>query len=288
MRPSPKEEAQSRPAGKGRERKQRADPYVTNADGTLSVGDVVLFPEGGLYHAASSTLIVGDLHAGFEASARSRGASLPDGDLLLDRVRRNVERAVALASNTGKKEDVLVTNQCGSRVLNIVINGDAKHDYGVRLPTGAALQELHQFLLPQAQMTYVRGNHDAGIDRLIPGARVATDGTVGKYRVFHGHEVPHDYVPGSPAILSHEHPSCAFRTSVGAWIRASVFLRIGEIWVLPALSPFTQGVNFAARTRFFGPALAGQKPAHAEVFALAGTSVLPFGRLSDLQRKRFV
>lgn len=238
----------------------------------LAVDGVVLLPQGALWLPAEGTLVVADLHVGYEEAARARGDALPPGPARGELVARAVQAVSGLS----------VTSPRSTRVQRIVVNGDVKHARAPLLAQGTAVRALDAQLRELAEVVYVRGNHDAGLEAILPHAAVVDRLQVGPWLVAHGHEP----IGAGPAIVGHEHPTIVLRDPVGARVKARAFLRLADTWVLPALSPWASGVPVLARG-FAGPRLAARDPRDADAYVLGEAEVLPFGRLRALARAGF-
>lgn len=235
----------------------------------LAVDDVVLLPQGALLVPEAGALVVADLHVGYEDAARAAGAGLPRGPSPAEAI----EAAFRMVSDSS------VTDRGQERIRKIIVNGDAKHAHAPLLAQARALRALHARLSALAPVVYVRGNHDAGLERILPDADVCEEARAGRYRIVHGHA-------GSARgarILGHEHPAVVLRDAVGARMKLRAFLRAGNAWVLPALSPWASGVDVLA-SGFSGPSLRARDPRDARAYVLADGDVLDFGPLAAAAR----
>lgn len=235
----------------------------------LAVDDVVLFPQGALLVPEAGALVVADLHVGYEDAARAAGAGLPRGP----------SPAEAIEAAFRSVSDQSMTNSKQERITQIIVNGDAKHANAPVLAQARALRALHARLAALAPVVYVRGNHDPGLERILPDADVRDEARAGRYRIVHGHAGK----ARGARILGHEHPAVILRDLVGARMKARAFLRVGGAWVLPALSPWASGVDVLT-SGFSGPSLRGVNPQDAHAFVLADGEVLDFGPLAAAAR----
>lgn len=189
------------------------------------------FPYGVL---AEDTLVVADLHLGYEDSLRERGIELPYEQYPW--IRREILRYV--------------------REMNpeaVILNGDVKHEFG-----GALSQEWREVLdlirtlrEEGVRLEVVRGNHD---NYLIPILRregieirdpyFISDGIM----YFHGHKDLLSLPEGVELIvMGHEHPAISLRDDLGGGYKFKAFLEgdyMGvRVLVLPALSPLAPGTD---------------------------------------------
>ncbi|WP_297089841.1 metallophosphoesterase [Thermococcus sp.] len=206
------------------------------------------------------TLVVADLHLGYEVSMAREGFYLP-------RVFREV--VVKLKSLIEREKP---------RVF--VVDGDLKHSF---VPEWREREELKAFveeILPLVnELVLVRGNHDVGTLWLRElGVEVVDELEVGKWKLVHGHRL----VDGERFIIGHEHPSIRLRDEVGALVKVPAFLMDERLIVLPAFSPWAYG-NDVLR-EIVSPFLREYDLSDARVLVPLEDELLDFGRLGDLSR----
>ena len=162
------------------------------------------------------TLVIADLHIGWEMALQKKGIHVPSQTPKL------VQKLTALLS-TYKPDE-------------LVILGDVKYtvvttDMGEWLDIPDFFNELRNHI---QDISVIRGNHDANIEPLLPEnikLLAATGTTVGDVGLFHGHKWP------SPALLKcrtlimgHLHPVVVFRDPAG-------FRITRQIWVKTPCNP---------------------------------------------------
>lgn len=206
------------------------------------------------------TLVVADLHLGYEVSMAREGFYLP-------RVFRQV--VVKLKSLIEREKP---------RVF--VVDGDLKHSF---VPEWREREELKAFveeILPLVnELVLVRGNHDVGTLWLRElGVEVVDELEVGKWKLVHGHRL----VDGERFVIGHEHPSIRLRDEVGALVKVPAFLMDERLIVLPAFSPWAYG-NDVLR-EIVSPFLREYDLSDARVLVPLEDELLDFGRLGDLSR----
>ncbi|MDK2372240.1 MAG: metallophosphoesterase [Candidatus Korarchaeota archaeon] len=197
----------------------------------LLANSIEVFPYGAM---VNSTLVVADLHLGYEDALREKGVELPyeqypwiKGEILRYISERDPE--------------------------TVVLNGDIKHEFG-----GALSQEWREVLdlirslrEEGVRIEVVRGNHD---NYLIPillreGIEIRDPYLIlGNIMYFHGHKELLAIPEGVDLIvMGHEHPAISLRDDLGGGHKLKVFLRgnyMGaEVLVLPALSPLAPGTD---------------------------------------------
>lgn len=143
-----------------------------------------------------STLIIGDLHIGYEIELKKLGINVA----YLDKI----------------KEDIIFCkNKTNSE--NIVLLGDTKHSIGI--PKNKTelnnLLNFFDFLLKNFQKVYVvKGNHDGLLEEILDidikkGLKIFSSRgfSIKKYGFFHGNAFPLESVIKSKTIFcSHVHP----------------------------------------------------------------------------------
>jgi DNA ligase-associated metallophosphoesterase len=180
---------------------------------------VSLLPEGAVFLAGNSTLIVADIHLGKSAAFRAKGLPVPEGDSV-----RDLARLSALVKK--------------SQACHLVIAGDLFH-----APTGmtpeleAALAGFMSGL--RIPITLVVGNHDVKIQQL----------PAGLLSVPHLDLEPHLRVIHDPAhvsgdrlhIAGHWHPIVKIPDGKRTSLRLQCFLFRNHTLVIPAFGSFTGG-----------------------------------------------
>ncbi|MEW5937615.1 MAG: metallophosphoesterase [Candidatus Thermoplasmatota archaeon] len=196
-------------------------------------GDAALLLKG------TGALAVADMHIGVEHEIGGMGVTLPS------QTEAMVERLKALARE--------------AKVRRIVVVGDLKHNLPrssrqERLEVPRLLAHLHSHF---ADIHLARGNHDGGIEPLLPGyVRVhpATGLRLGRYGICHGHSWPSEEVMGAETlVIAHSHPVVMLRDRLGRSWSERCWLRTtfrggerypgtgGEAIVLPAYNPYCRG-----------------------------------------------
>ena len=224
--------------------------------------------ERALLEDKTKTLIIGDLHLGFELTLLDKGIHIPSQDRTL------LSMLNALIAKTGARR--------------LVINGDIidplfrKWRMRYRLQDfikGMAVKDVH----------LIKGNHDGRIEDIVPkGARLHQSGGArfGEYGVAHGHRVPSKRATAAKIlIISHSHLVVSLRDRLGITFREPCWLRFKddrrEVMVIPPFNPFMGGhpVNSPSRREsvVFSKGLADID--RSDVYLLDGTHL---GTVSDI------
>jgi putative SbcD/Mre11-related phosphoesterase len=237
-------------------------------------------PQRFLWHSASGTAILSDVHLGIEAVMAAQGMSLPPMGM------------PALRAAWRAMVDRLWASTVGRRV---VIAGDF---FDAPAPDQAAIPLARGLLseLPSATaVTFVRGNHDpspAALAEIFEGMNVDVQEfcEVGGYRVLHGHS---SFASASSGfIVGHQHPSVVLRARVQS--AKMICYAVCTVWsgkervpmvLLPAFSRASLGSNLLTERHWI---LDLPRPANRDI-RIAGIvergeegQVLDFGTLADL------
>lgn len=179
---------------------------------------LTLHPEGSVFLAATSTLVVADIHLGKSAVFRARGLPIPEGD-----TERDFQRLVTMVRN--------------HQARHLVIAGDLFHAQSgmtARLKT-ALTAFLKQLEIP---VTLIVGNHDARIPNLPAGLTCHPHLVIENCRIVHDPAHTH----GEHLHISgHWHPVVKIPDSKRTWLRLPCFLFRENTLVLPAFGSFTGG-----------------------------------------------
>jgi metallophosphoesterase superfamily enzyme len=226
-----------------------AAPEWPLADGVLALA------AGFALLARSRVLLVADAHFGYE-DVMGGGSALP----LWSTVEMAASIAIAAQRNA---------------VQEIVFLGDVIH--GVHMSDGARalVADALAGLREVAALTFVAGNHEGrsrGAAILGPTVeRCERDG----WLLVHGDRPG---MPGVRTIIGHLHPSL----HLGGGASAPAFLGSERIVVVPALTPYSQGLDVLSDDCI--AALAPYDVRRSDLHVVAATSerVYPFGALSAL------
>jgi hypothetical protein len=233
------------------------------------------------------TLVIADLHLGLEHELAAGGITVPS------QARTALKRLTDLAKLT--------------RASALVILGDIKHNV-----PGASWQELREIpellgqLAKKLKVTVIKGNHDAGLERLAPPEvkiHSAAGLRIRSLALVHGHAWPAaDLLSCETLIMAHAHPaiefwSGRFRALEPVWLRCSIDRKkllekygkqsaLKEAIIMPAFGKLIGGTAFnTADFKPIGPLLrkAAVKWQSARIYLLDGTYL---GSLRNCKSKR--
>ncbi|WP_048150057.1 metallophosphoesterase [Palaeococcus ferrophilus] len=204
------------------------------------------------------TLVIADLHVGFEESMVREGHYVPR---LLD------ELISSLQGLLGREKP-----------KRLIIDGDLKHSF---VPFRREMRELRAFFEGISglvdEIILVRGNHDVGVSWIRGlGVEVVDSLEMGGWKLVHGHKLEE----GERFIIGHEHPAIRLRDEVGATIKVPAFLAGEELIVLPAFSPWAYG-NDVTR-EIVSPFLRKFDTSKLRVLVPLEGEILDFGELGSL------
>jgi len=177
--------------------------------------------DGAAWLPASATLVVADVHVGYELAAQRRGGYLPP-------VQRGAVVGARLAAIAREFS-----------VHRLVIAGDLRHStHDVDDFERAELGAFAAALPPDVILDVVVGNHDRGgsiVGRGVPGPMRLDDVDI-------CHEPP-TVRPGRWTVCGHLHPRVTVRDETGAAARYRCALVGESVVVLPAFSEWAGGIS---------------------------------------------
>jgi putative SbcD/Mre11-related phosphoesterase len=177
------------------------------------MGKGMRFVTGERALAIGRTLVIADLHMGVENRYRKKGVSLPSqSEKLMERIKGLAKRV---------------------RARRIVILGDIKDEVpGTSFQEEREIPAFFRRLLDILGVEVVPGNHDGGIERLLPPGVVLHPSTgfmLGKAWLCHGHAWPSpEFLKAEHLVIGHHHSGIGFRDKLGyrwtepVWIRAEL------------------------------------------------------------------
>lgn len=208
--------------------------------------DWIFTPEKAALHVSSRTVVISDVHLGYQQVRRARGESVP---------------LISVEEHLSPLLPVIASYS----VSKMVIAGDLFEQKA----NPKLIEELQDWLADTRLelLGIVPGNHDRGIELCEPKLPLFPDGIeLGNWRIVHGHKP----LPRQPVLQGHFHPSF----QLGVNIKAPCYLVSGKRIVLPAFSPDAAGVNVLAEPRW----------RRFRCLVCAGEKILDFGELSRMQK----
>ncbi|MDH7594281.1 MAG: metallophosphoesterase [Methanomicrobiales archaeon] len=207
----------------------------------------ILVPFPAVYIPSLDTIVMADLHLGYEGIMAEQGVFLPKIQFRLEVEMLERIREICPAGR-------------------ILLNGDVKHEFS---ETGyhefLEVRDLFSLLVRSfEEVLVVKGNHDNYLIRttkrfgITPRERI----TLGNFHFCHGHRPVDVRMEAHEClIIAHEHPSILLTDEVGGREKLPCLL-YGEfsgrrIIVLPAFSPLAEGsqVNIVPPEELLSPVL---------------------------------
>ena len=215
---------------------------------------IVALPHGLLWLDATATLVGADAHLGYEEAI---GCALP------------------LWSSERTKE-ILVRVVRATRARELVLLGDVVHAPTMSEGAANAIAGVLAALREHVELVVVAGNHEGrGRGRTLLGETV-------EYAERSGWVLAHGDKPVQGKlrlIAGHLHPSLP----LGGRQSAPAFLSCQNLVVVPALTPYSRGLNVLSDECANAIRRLGADPAHAGVVACTATQVYDFGPLATLR-----
>lgn len=231
----------------------------------MEISEGMIAIDTALYWQSQKTLIINDLHIGYEEALHRKGFLVPKFQV----------------------EQIIVHLQKILRKVHpetIIINGDLKHEFGkVLRQEWQGVLKLIDFLKKNCKkIIVIRGNHDPILQPVVEKRGVVV---VAEYQqedtlVVHGDVLVE--TNAKRIIIGHEHPAVTVREG-SKWEKYKCFLRgkwqRKELLVLPSFNPLLEGTDIL-KERLLSPFLKDIKT--FSVFIVSEHEILPFGNVSDV------
>lgn len=227
-----------------------------------------------LFLTKSKTLIIPDVHIGYEEALNKQGILIPRtqfNDIMI-----NIEKIIKEA----------ITKFKG--INKIIILGDLKHEFG-RISETEWRQTLRflDFLAKFCdKIILIKGNHDTILG---PIARKRNLEIVDNYSVddtflVHGDKIPSEIpTPAKTIIIGHEHSAISLkqgpRVEKYKCFLKGKFRKYGLI-VMPSFNPLIEGTDIL-KEELLSPLLKQTEVNNLEVFVV-GDKVYNFGRIKEI------
>ncbi len=215
----------------------------------------------------NDTVIVADIHLGFESVLNEYGVSLPRFEL----------------HEVMEKFTKLLTDY---PIKRIILNGDFKHDFSKNSDSewNEITQFLNRILTSIDEIILVKGNHDNFLSTIAyrMGVTVVDYYDIGNITVFHGDRSTER---DERIIIGHEHPSITFRDRIGAMYTMPIYLffRSSEILVLPAFSAWTYGSDVLTYP-LTSPVIRNKNIDEAEVYGIYENGIVDLTTIKNIKK----
>lgn len=220
-----------------------------------------------LFLREERTLVISDLHLGFEGALAEQGVSIPrfQRKVILERLGRMLDRV---------------------RAERVVVAGDFKHEFSRNLvDEWVEVKQVLRFLKERVTPVLVRGNHDNYLATILGdlGMDLLDRADVAGHTIVHGHE---EVSTLHPIVMGHEHPAVKLKDELGATVSVPAFLASERLIVLPAFSPLALGVDVSSFP-YLSPILNRSDIGDARVIGVdEREGLLDFGRVQGLREIR--
>jgi len=224
-----------------------------------------------LFVKKHKTLIIADVHLGFEEALNKQGVFVPRFQFreIISRLKPILEKA---------------------KPYTIIINGDLKHEFG-SISEQEWLETLGilDFLSGHCKkIVLVRGNHDTILGPIADKRNVEVRDYVvlGSLYVCHGHKIPENagFLKAKSVIIAHEHPAVSIRE----YPRSELFkcylkgkYKNKQLIVMPSFNLVTEGTD-VLKEELLSPFLK-KGIGSFDVFVVED-KIYDFGKLSDLKQ----
>lgn len=250
---------------------QAIDPF--EYDETLWLIDT------GLYRVDRHTLVLADLHLGYEESMHRQGVLLPE-----TRFEDLFQRFERVCSSLRVSAE--------ARLDCLIVNGDLRHAFGPL--NDAEWRELNAFFERVSpfcrRLIVIEGNHDPTMTvfaKRFSNVEIRAEYRQQGWLYVHGDKIPTLHETTSHIVIGHEHPALSLQDPVtGRRERFKAFLkgafRERTLWVLPSCNTLIPGTDLS-KEGVFSPILreSGRQNCEAYVRDDRGR-IYAFGALQQL------
>ena len=232
-----------------------------------------------LYLKKQNTLILSDIHLGYEEALNKKGVLVPR--LILKDIIQRLEK---------------IFLQLNGKPSRIIITGDLKHEFGeINQQEWREILRFLDFLSKNTpEIIILQGNHDK---ILLPVSRkrniqLKKSILLDNYFILHGDVVPEIPEKAKTIIIGHEHCAVALRTKTRverykAFITGKIKLagKKYNLFALPSLNTLTEGTDILNEP-LLSPFLQNDL-SNFSVFVVGGKNydeIMEFGKVKQLRK----
>lgn len=252
----------------------------------MAVSKTLEIINNSLWHPSSKTLIISDIHLGYEEYMHSKGIFTPKSQYKI--ITENLEKILQQ-----------VTPE------TIIINGDLKHDFGtiLRQEWNDVLQLIDLLKTKCQKVIIIKGNHD----NILPPITDKKDIVIKEFHIIddiiilHGDKLinsdlltsietkGYDYNKINTIVIGHEHPAILI-TDENKHEKFKCFLKgewqQKELIVIPSFNPLIEGTD-VLKEKLLSPFLNDKlnSISNFDVFIAEGNG-LYFGQVKDWIKKK--
>ncbi len=208
------------------------------------------------------TLVIADLHLGFEYELLAKGINIPSqSESMLKKIKR-----------------LLRENKC----KELIIIGDLKHTIAnLAWPEQEEIADFMGKLEKLVRVQVVKGNHDGNIENYLKQVHPPQGFDYKGYWIMHGHAKPPASALKKTIIMGHIHPVVRFKDRLGGSITEQVWVIAKNVIVMPAFNELPGGVDARELDGAMAKLLHMER---AELYLLDG---LNLGKISQLKRRGY-
>ena len=217
------------------------------------------------------TLIISDLHIGYEQALNRQGIMIPRFQYkkILERLEEIINKF---------------------NIERIVVNGDIKHEFGriTRQEWDEALNFIIFLKNNFDDIVLLKGNHDNFTKFIADKTDLIVYETyiLGDYIIMHGDKIPDDLMAKqeSTIIIGHEHPCIGIRNGerfekIKCYLKGSY--KEKNLIVMPSFNFVSEGSDIL-HEKSLSPFLKKRSIDEFEVYGVENFEVLYFGRIKDI------
>ncbi|MBW3003266.1 metallophosphoesterase [Candidatus Woesearchaeota archaeon] len=225
-----------------------------------------------LYHKKSKTLIVADIHMGYEEALNKQGILIPRHQHIetLKRLEQILKKPISIQT--------------------IIINGDLKHEFGTISETEwrHTLRILDLLSKYCKKIILIKGNHDTILGPIAKKRNLEIKDyyIIDSYYICHGHIIPDnsDFKKSKTIIIAHDHPAVSLK--YGPRIETYKCFLVGKykrktLIVMPSFNLVAEGTN-VLNEELLSPFL-HQDLKNFNVY-IVSEKIFDFGKLKNLSQ----
>lgn len=211
------------------------------------------------------TVVLGDLHLGYESALEEEGMYIP-------------------RMNTESIRDAINEILSEYEPKRVVLLGDIKHDFKrSKREARAEVTRIIELLREAADVIVIKGNHDNFLQNILSdmGLYAVDHIDLGGFRMEHGHVDS----KARPVIIGHEHPSVRIPGVMSGGMKIHCFVHQKEdgVIVLPPFSPFSAGNDLVIDGKaIMAPALSGSNYSDADIYGVSEVGIMRLGKLREV------
>ena len=230
----------------------------------MEISKGIAIMDTALWFEAEKTLVINDLHIGYEEALHRKGILVP---------RSQLEQIMVKLKLIFQKV----------KPAKIIINGDLKHEFGkVLKQEWKEVLAFLEFLMDHVpEIIIIKGNHDPIIKPIADkkGIAVTQEYMVRDTLIVHGDELVE--TSAKRIVIGHEHPAITIREG-SKWEKYKCFLRgkwkNKELIAVPSFNPLLEGTD-VLKEELLSPFLKDIKK--FEVYVVGEKEAYYFGKISN-------